>query len=180
MMKTQLGLGILSMPSILDTLGLIPGILCIFAISAITTWSNYIVGAFKLRHPDVYGIDDAGYMMFGRIGREILGGTYCLCEFFSPVGFPTVTSNTPQTTSSSRGPLSSAYLLVSMRYLPMVPVLLFLSPWRPSSASPFPVSEPWAALAGSHGSAWFASLLLVSHTASLAFAISIPFSVACQ
>lgn len=82
MMKTQIGLGVLSIPSAFDTLGMIPGLICLLVIAAITTWSDYIVGVFKLRHRQVYGIDDAGQLMFGRIGREILGVAFCLCMCF--------------------------------------------------------------------------------------------------
>lgn len=81
MMKTQIGLGVLSIPSTFDTLGMIPGIICLCAIAAMTTWSNYIVGTFKLRHPEVYGIDDVGALMFGRIGREIFGMAIFLCQY---------------------------------------------------------------------------------------------------
>jgi hypothetical protein len=50
--------------------------------------SDYIVGCFKLRHPEVYGIDDAGGIMFGRIGKEVLGVVFFLCEY------PAAASNT--------------------------------------------------------------------------------------
>lgn len=69
-MKTQMGLGVLSLPAAFDALGLIPGLICLCAVGIITAWSDYIVGVFKLNHPQVYGIDDAGDLMFGRIGRE--------------------------------------------------------------------------------------------------------------
>ncbi|PNH45205.1 hypothetical protein VD0004_g2597 [Verticillium dahliae] len=78
MMKTQIGLGVLSIPAAFDTLGIVPGVLVLCAISAITTWSDYIVGVFKLRHREVYSIDDAGQLMFGRIGREVMGVEFCL------------------------------------------------------------------------------------------------------
>ncbi|EEY20248.1 neutral amino acid transporter [Verticillium alfalfae VaMs.102] len=78
MMKTQIGLGVLSIPAAFDTLGIVPGVLVLCAISAITTWSDYIVGVFKLKHREVYSIDDAGQLMFGRIGREVLGFAFCL------------------------------------------------------------------------------------------------------
>ncbi|WZH43030.1 transmembrane amino acid transporter protein-domain-containing protein [Fusarium acuminatum] len=78
MMKTQLGLGILSIPSVFDTLGMIPGLICLCVVAAITTWSDYQVGNFKLRHREVYGIDDAGGLMFGRAGREIFGFAFGL------------------------------------------------------------------------------------------------------
>ncbi|KAM5354735.1 hypothetical protein ACJ41O_001382 [Fusarium nematophilum] len=82
MMKTQVGLGVLSIPTVFDSLGLIPGIIVLIVIAAITTWSGYIVGTFKLRHPEVYGIDDAGALMFGRAGREVFGIAFCLFWIF--------------------------------------------------------------------------------------------------
>lgn len=80
MMKTQVGLGVLSIPSAFDVLGLIPGIICFCAIATITTWSGYMVGVFKLKHSQVYGIDDVGGLFFGRVGREALGVSVVLCE----------------------------------------------------------------------------------------------------
>lgn len=80
MMKTQIGLGVLSIPAVFDTLGLVPGIACLLAVGAITSWSNYMVGVFKLRHPEVYGVDEAGALMFGRLGREVLGASFCICK----------------------------------------------------------------------------------------------------
>jgi amino acid permease len=38
MMKTQIGLGVLSIPLVFDTLGMIPGIIILVSIAAITTW----------------------------------------------------------------------------------------------------------------------------------------------
>ena len=80
MLKTQFGLGVLSIPQILDSLGVVPGIICILAVASITTWSNYVIGKFKLNHPQVYAIDDAGELMFGRLGREALGVGVCICK----------------------------------------------------------------------------------------------------
>jgi amino acid permease len=79
MMKTQIGLGVLSIPAAFDTLGLIPGVICMIAICLITLWSNYMVGVFKVKHPEVYGIEDVGWKIFGRAGREILGLGFALC-----------------------------------------------------------------------------------------------------
>ncbi|RTE73128.1 hypothetical protein BHE90_012459 [Fusarium euwallaceae] len=83
MMKTQIGLGVLSIPAAFNVLGLIPGVLCLLAIAIITTWSNYMVGAFKLKHPEVYGIDDASRIMFGAVGREILSAGFSLYLIFA-------------------------------------------------------------------------------------------------
>ena len=79
MMKTQIGLGVLSIPAAFDTLGLIPGIISLIAIGVITLWSGYMVGAFKVRHPETYGIEDVGHKIFGRVGREVFGLGFALC-----------------------------------------------------------------------------------------------------
>lgn len=82
MMKTQIGLGVLSIPVAFNSLGVIPGVIVLCVIAAITTWSDYIIGAFKLRHREVYGIDDVGYLLFGQTGRIILGTAFCLWWIF--------------------------------------------------------------------------------------------------
>lgn len=81
MMKTQLGLGVLSIPAVFDTVGIVPGVILVCVIGGITTWSDYMVGVFKLKHRGVYGVDDVGGMLAGRIGREVLGGSFCLCRY---------------------------------------------------------------------------------------------------
>ncbi|RGP64437.1 hypothetical protein FSPOR_7967 [Fusarium sporotrichioides] len=83
MMKTQIGLGILSIPSAFHTLGIIPGVICLLLIGGITTWPNYVIGTFKLNHREVYDIGDAGGILFGRIGREFLGMSFALFTIFA-------------------------------------------------------------------------------------------------
>jgi amino acid permease len=80
MVKTQIGLGVLSIPSVLDTLGMGPGLVVVVAIGVITTWSNYEIGVFKRNHPSVYGIDDVGFKLFGRVGREFFYVVFILCK----------------------------------------------------------------------------------------------------
>lgn len=83
MMKSMIGLGVLSIPAAFDSLGLVPGVICLLCIAVITTWSDYMIGVFKLKHPEVYGIDDVGGLLAGRIGYWIMGGAFCLCEYKS-------------------------------------------------------------------------------------------------
>ncbi|KAJ5099790.1 hypothetical protein N7532_006791 [Penicillium argentinense] len=82
MMKTQIGLGVLSIPVAFDALGVVPGVICLIVIAGITTWSDFIVGSFKLRHREVYGIDDVGYLLCGVPGRIVLGTAFCLWWIF--------------------------------------------------------------------------------------------------
>jgi len=80
MIKTMMGLGVLSIPAVFDTLGLIPGIICLLAVAAISTWAAVQIQHFKINHPGIYGVDDAGEMMVGRIGKEILYVAFILGE----------------------------------------------------------------------------------------------------
>ncbi|CZT18855.1 related to neutral amino acid permease [Ramularia collo-cygni] len=82
MLKTQIGLGVLSIPSVFDTLGLVPGIICLLIIAFMTGWSAWVIGKFKLKHPEVYGIDDVGGILLGKPGRIIVGIIYCLLWVF--------------------------------------------------------------------------------------------------
>ncbi|KAJ5749254.1 uncharacterized protein N7511_010950 [Penicillium nucicola] len=82
MAKSQIGLGILSIPSAFDALGMVPGVICLLVISAITTWSGYVIGGFKLNHREVYGIDDAGGLIAGPIARWFLGAVFCVYWIF--------------------------------------------------------------------------------------------------
>lgn len=52
-LKSQIGLGVLSLPNALGMLGIVPGILCLLAIAGIMTWSGYVIAEIKLRHKRV-------------------------------------------------------------------------------------------------------------------------------
>ena len=82
MMKSEMGIGILSIPQAFGTLGLIPGIIVLLVISAITTWSSYVVGVFKLKHPEAYGFADTAAIIFGPVGQEIASVAFCLLWIF--------------------------------------------------------------------------------------------------
>ncbi|RAK77482.1 uncharacterized protein BO72DRAFT_527637 [Aspergillus fijiensis CBS 313.89] len=125
MIKTQFGLGVLGIPQVYDTLGLIPGVICVCAIAAITTWSDYVIGTFKLRHPEVYAIDDAGELIFGRLGREVLGVGVCIYWIFctgsgllsTSIGLNAVSAHGTCTAVFVAVSAISAYCLASIRTL---------------------------------------------------------------
>ena len=87
-LKVQIGLGVLAIPGCFEILGLVPGIICLLVVAIIATWSTYVVGIFKVNHPEVYGVNDVGNLIFGPIGREIFGFAFILCKFIPFEGFP--------------------------------------------------------------------------------------------
>lgn len=112
MMKTQIGLGVLSIPSAFNVLGLLPGIVILILIAVITTWSDDEVGVFKILHPAVYSIDDAGGLMFGRIGRIGFGTAFCLYWIFV-AGSAMLGISIGLNAVSSHGACTGAFLAVA-------------------------------------------------------------------
>lgn len=118
MMKTQIGLGVLSIPVTFDALGIVPGVICLVVVAGITTWSDYIVGVFKLKHRSVYGIDDAGQLIFGRIGREIFAAAFVLCKWLPALHFAELALILHKSGFSLPAQACSAFPLVSTLFRP--------------------------------------------------------------
>lgn len=71
--KTQFGLGVLGLPSAFHTLGFVPAVIVLAILGAMCVWTGLMVGNFRLKHPSVYSVADAGQILFGRVGREVMG-----------------------------------------------------------------------------------------------------------
>lgn len=71
MIAETISLGILSLPYSVAQLGLIPGIIFILVLGLLATYSGYVIGQFKLRHPAVHSMADAGYILFGSFGYHL-------------------------------------------------------------------------------------------------------------
>jgi hypothetical protein len=91
MIAENVSVGILSLPSAVATLGMVPYVssldrhktqwltmsnsaaIMILFISALSWYTGYVIGQFKLRHPEVHSMGDAGEILMGPFGRELLG-----------------------------------------------------------------------------------------------------------
>ncbi|KAJ5819629.1 hypothetical protein N7474_005220 [Penicillium riverlandense] len=73
MIAENVSVGILSLPSAVATLGMAPAAIMILFISALSWYTGYAIGQFKLRHPEIHSMGDAGELLMGRFGRELLG-----------------------------------------------------------------------------------------------------------
>ncbi|KAH7401103.1 transmembrane amino acid transporter protein-domain-containing protein [Phaeosphaeria sp. MPI-PUGE-AT-0046c] len=59
----EVGIGILSLPAALKTLGLIPGIIAILGFGALTTYCGYILVQFYRRYPMVTNLADCAWIL---------------------------------------------------------------------------------------------------------------------
>ncbi|PLB38855.1 putative neutral amino acid permease [Aspergillus candidus] len=73
MIAETISLGILSLPSAVAALGMAPAVVLIVGLGILATYTGYVIGQFKLRYPHVHSMADAGEVMMGAFGRELLG-----------------------------------------------------------------------------------------------------------
>lgn len=69
--------GTLTLPQAIAVVGLVPGTLIIIFCGVWALFTSYLLIDFKLNHPNVHNMGDAGYILFqpfgmGALGREIL------------------------------------------------------------------------------------------------------------
>jgi hypothetical protein len=69
----EVGIGILSLPSALKTLGLIPGIIAIIGFGSLTTYCGYILVQFYRRYPTITNLVDCAYHVGGTPFEIFLG-----------------------------------------------------------------------------------------------------------
>lgn len=64
---------ILSLPSVLATIGIVGGFMLIVGLGLVATYTRYVFGQFKEAYSHVHNIADAGEVLLGPIGRKISG-----------------------------------------------------------------------------------------------------------
>ncbi|KAL1967210.1 hypothetical protein VTN77DRAFT_3501 [Rasamsonia byssochlamydoides] len=113
MIAETVSLGILSLPSAVAALGLVPAIILILGLSAIATYTGYVIGQFKLRYPHVHSMADAGEVLLGRWGRELLGNAQLLFLIFI-MGSHVLTFSVMMNTLTNHGTCSIVFGIVGM------------------------------------------------------------------
>jgi amino acid permease len=74
----EVGIGILSLPSALQTLGLIPGIIAILGFGGLTTYCGYILVQFFRRYPLITNLVDCAQIIGGRWFQVFFGVAFIL------------------------------------------------------------------------------------------------------
>lgn len=69
--------GTLTLPQALAVVGIVPGLILIIFCGVFALFTSLILIDFKINHPEVHNMGDAGYIIFkpfglGAVGREVL------------------------------------------------------------------------------------------------------------
>ncbi|KAJ9199518.1 hypothetical protein DTO271D3_138 [Paecilomyces variotii] len=113
MVAETISLGILSLPAAVASLGLVPAIILIVGLGLLATYTGYVIGQFKLRYPHVHSMADAGEIMLGRFGRELLGNAQLLFLIFI-MGSHLLTFTVMMNTVTEHGTCSIVFGIVGM------------------------------------------------------------------
>ncbi|KAF5638407.1 amino acid transporter [Fusarium tjaetaba] len=77
-----IALGCLSLPSAFATLGMVAGVILTVGLGFVAIYTSHVVGQVKLAFPEVSHYADAGRLMFGKFGYELVGVMFALQLIF--------------------------------------------------------------------------------------------------
>lgn len=73
-----IALGSLSLPSAFATLGMVAGVICSVGLGFLAIYTSDLVGMVKIKFPEVAHYADAGRLVAGRFGYELVGAMFAL------------------------------------------------------------------------------------------------------
>ncbi|KAG9232329.1 amino acid transporter-like protein [Amylocarpus encephaloides] len=73
-----IALGALSIPGAFATLGMVAGVILTVGLGLVAIYTSYVIGQVKLAFPRVAHYADAGRLMMGRFGYELIGAMFVL------------------------------------------------------------------------------------------------------
>ncbi|KAL2069389.1 hypothetical protein VTL71DRAFT_14068 [Oculimacula yallundae] len=73
-----IALGALSIPKAFATLGMVAGVITTVGLGLVAIYTSHIVGQVKLKFPEVAHYADAGRLIWGKFGYELIGAMFAL------------------------------------------------------------------------------------------------------
>ncbi|CZR67438.1 probable neutral amino acid permease [Phialocephala subalpina] len=107
-----IALGALSIPSAFATLGMVAGVITTVGLGFVAIYTSYVVGQVKLAFPHVAHYADAGRLLMGRFGYELIGAMFAL-ELIFLVGSHCLTGSIALLNISNNAICSLAFGVVS-------------------------------------------------------------------
>lgn len=107
-----IALGSLSMPAAFATLGMVAGTILSVGLGLLAIYTSYVVGQVKLKFPEVQHYADAGRLIMGKFGYELIGAMFVLQLVFL-VGSHCLTGTIAFLNISNNGACSLVFGVVS-------------------------------------------------------------------
>ncbi|KAF8850423.1 amino acid transporter-like protein [Acephala macrosclerotiorum] len=107
-----IALGALSIPSAFATLGMVAGVITTVGLGFVAIYTSYVVGQVKLAFPHVAHYADAGRLLMGTFGYELIGAMFAL-ELIFLVGSHCLTGSIALLNISNNAICSLAFGVVS-------------------------------------------------------------------
>lgn len=108
----QIGLGILSMPSVMKTLGIIPGIIAIIGLGVLTWYTSYEFLQFYRKHPHVVSIVEMAGVVGGK-WFETVAGIVMTIQVVFIVASAVVTLSVALNTLSNHAVCTVVFILIA-------------------------------------------------------------------
>ncbi|KAH6611633.1 amino acid transporter [Trichoderma cornu-damae] len=121
-----IALGSLSLPSAFAALGMVAGVICSVGLGLLAIYTSDLVGMVKMKFPEVAHYADAGRLVAGRFGYELVGGMFVL-QLVLLVGSHCLTGTIAFLNITNNGACSLVFGVVSA-------IILFLLAIPPSFA----------------------------------------------
>ncbi|KAI8995478.1 amino acid transporter [Trametes punicea] len=75
--------GMLTLPNAMAVVGIVPSLILTIFLGIFALYTAKLLIDFKLNHPQVHNMGDAGYIMFGPVGREIFSAGTVIFAIFA-------------------------------------------------------------------------------------------------
>ncbi|RJE24931.1 hypothetical protein PHISCL_02763 [Aspergillus sclerotialis] len=113
MIAESVSLGVLSLPSTLEAIGLAPSVVIIVGLGVIATYTGYTIAQFRAAHPHIHNLADAGEILMGPFGRELFGLGQILFSIFI-MGSHILTFRDMMNTVTEHGTCSIVFSIVGL------------------------------------------------------------------
>ncbi|KAI0824185.1 transmembrane amino acid transporter protein-domain-containing protein [Trametes gibbosa] len=103
--------GMLTLPNAMAVVGIVPSLILTIFLGMFALYTAKLLIDFKLNHPEVHNMGDAGYIIFGPVGREILSAGTIIFAIFA-VGSELLSGQLALSTLSNNGLCAIALLAI--------------------------------------------------------------------
>ncbi|RPD65320.1 amino acid transporter [Lentinus tigrinus ALCF2SS1-6] len=103
--------GLLTLPNAVAIVGIVPSLILTIFLGIFALYTAKLLVDFKMNHPEVHNMGDAGYILFGPVGREIFAAGSIIFAIFG-VGALILSGQQALSTLSNNGLCATVLLVI--------------------------------------------------------------------